>query len=182
MKITCYLLEQGENQACTGASRPGTGAHICESEHPVDGQANLPARWNTQAPHLTALEALEQCWSVFPLDQGEPTENRRGASRWHAQASVVACLSNAASEQSCFACMARSYTPRPELITGALSGVIVLDFDGNEGTKVLHQLGLAPHVRTGSGGYHVYFAHPGWPVKTLNGEIGQGTWPAVAGP
>ncbi len=42
-----------------------------------DGQADLPGRWNTQAPHLTALEALEQYgWSVFPLDR----EKARGRS------------------------------------------------------------------------------------------------------
>ena len=51
-----------------------------------------------------------------------------------------------------------------------------------KGARLLRQLGLAPHVRTGSGGYHIYFAHPGWPVKTLNGksasELGH-RWPGL---
>lgn len=56
------------------------------------------------------------------------------------------------------------------VVTGELSGVVVFDFDGSEGEKTMHSLGLKPHVRTGSGGYHVYFKHPGFPVKTLNGK------------
>lgn len=56
------------------------------------------------------------------------------------------------------------------VVTGELSGVVVFDFDGSEGEKTMRSLGLKPHVRTGSGGYHVYFKHPGFPVKTLNGK------------
>ncbi|AFZ67894.1 bifunctional DNA primase/polymerase [Deinococcus peraridilitoris] len=63
------------------------------------------------------------------------------------------------------------------VITGQLSGVIVLDFDGQAGAALLKQLNLQPHVRTGSGGFHVYFPHPGWKVQTLNSkskaELGQ---------
>ena len=56
------------------------------------------------------------------------------------------------------------------IITGAVSGVVVLDFDGTAGLDLLKRLGLNPHVRTGSGGHHVYFQHPGWPVQTVNGK------------
>jgi len=60
------------------------------------------------------------------------------------------------------------------LITGKTSGVVVLDFDGDEGVKLLGQLGLPAHVRTGSGGYHVRFTHPGsWRVSTLSSKSTQ---------
>jgi hypothetical protein len=56
------------------------------------------------------------------------------------------------------------------IITGAISGVVVLDFDGERGNATMAALGLHPHVRTGSGGHHVYFVHRGWHVQTVNGK------------
>jgi hypothetical protein len=56
------------------------------------------------------------------------------------------------------------------LITGAISGRICLDFDGDAGRQTLKRLGLQPHRRTPSGGFHVDFWHPGWHVATLNGK------------
>ena len=68
------------------------------------------------------------------------------------------------------------------LVTGALSGVVILDFDGEQGAALIQQLGLNPHVRTGSGGFHVYLKHPGFSVQTLNSkakhELGQ-RWPGL---
>jgi hypothetical protein len=48
--------------------------------------------------------------------------------------------------------------------------VIVLDFDGAQGNKTLRTLGFSPHVKTGSGGHHVYIEHPGFRVATVSGE------------
>ena len=63
------------------------------------------------------------------------------------------------------------------VVAGAISGIVILDFDGQDGLATLRGLDLHPHVLTGSGGAHVYFQHPGWPVKTLNckskHELGQ---------
>ena len=56
------------------------------------------------------------------------------------------------------------------LVTGELSNLVALDFDLGAGVDLLHQLGLAPHVRTPSGGYHVYVRHPGWHVPTINAK------------
>jgi putative DNA primase/helicase len=64
-------------------------------------------------------------------------------------------------------------TQRPDawaIVTGAISGVIVLDFDGPAGCELMEQWELTPHVRTPNGGYHVYLEHPRWTVKTLNGK------------
>src|SRR5262245_58698117 len=46
------------------------------------------------------------------------------------------------------------------VVTGAISGVVILDFDGRDGLTTLDSLHLHPHVRTGSGGAHVYCRHP----------------------
>lgn len=48
--------------------------------------------------------------------------------------------------------------------TGQATGIVVLDFDGAEGLNTLQQLGLDPHVNTGSGGAHVYVTAEG-PVR-----------------
>jgi hypothetical protein len=55
-------------------------------------------------------------------------------------------------------------------ITGTISKVITLDFDGLEGQDRLRDVGVAPHRVTPSGGHHADFIHPGWPVKTLNAK------------
>lgn len=56
------------------------------------------------------------------------------------------------------------------VITGMLSAVVVLDFDGEAGAAYLAEWGVSPHVRTPSGGNHVYVPHPGWHVKTFNAK------------
>lgn len=66
---------------------------------------------------------------------------------------------------------ARKLRPKTwAVITGAISGVIVLDFDGDQGNETLRKLALSPHLRTGSGGHHVYIEHPGFRVATVSGE------------
>lgn len=47
------------------------------------------------------------------------------------------------------------------VITGAISRLVILDFDGSIGSESMERLKLSPHVRTGSGGFHCYFQHPG---------------------
>jgi hypothetical protein len=54
------------------------------------------------------------------------------------------------------------------VITGAASGIVILDFDGDSGANTMRKLQLSPHVRTGSGGFHVRFKYPGWRVPTVN--------------
>lgn len=64
--------------------------------------------------------------------------------------------------------------------TGAESGVVVLDVDGEAGRLALrglvacHALFQARWVRTGSGGWHAYFAHPGTTVPNSAGRLGEG--------
>src|ERR1035438_2855999 len=60
--------------------------------------------------------------------------------------------------------------PAWAVVTGKISKIVVLDFDGQAGLETLRTLNLSPHVRTGSGGAHWYGRHPGWRVPTLNGK------------
>jgi hypothetical protein len=53
------------------------------------------------------------------------------------------------------------------VVTGIVSGIVVFDFDVPEGPDFMRKLGLDPHVRTPSSGYHVYFRHPRWRVPGL---------------
>jgi putative DNA primase/helicase len=54
------------------------------------------------------------------------------------------------------------------IVTGPVSGVLVLDVDGPEGEAELQKHGhsVTPMVRTASGGLHLYFKHPEHHVRT----------------
>jgi hypothetical protein len=54
------------------------------------------------------------------------------------------------------------------VVTGAISNIFVLDFDGETGINTMHAWDLEPYVRSGSGGYHVYFTHPGTHVINVS--------------
>lgn len=65
----------------------------------------------------------------------------------------------------------KEYSPAGwAIITGEVSGVIIIDFDGAEGIQTSKRLQSKPHTRTGSGGSHQYLEYPGWPVQTLNSK------------
>ena len=52
-----------------------------------------------------------------------------------------------------------------------MSGLVALDFDGEQGQELRELFGLPDHIRTGSGGSHTYFEHPGdRTIQTLNGK------------
>src|SRR5690242_8980740 len=63
-----------------------------------------------------------------------------------------------------FVAWKRMSPPAWAIITGELSKLVILDFDGERGNETLRKLRILPYVRTGSGGHHVYFLHPGWHV------------------
>ena len=68
------------------------------------------------------------------------------------------------------------------VITGAISGRITLDFDGEDGRSTMARLGIEPHRSTPSGGFHLDFEHPGWRVRTQNSkskrDLGE-RWPGL---
>ncbi len=132
--------------------------------------ATLP--WNDQAAYATALDARQLHLSVFPLDEekkppktggfhADGTPKRLSWKRYQTQLPTVEQIN----------AWERHFHPGAwGIITGATSRIITLDFDGEQGKATLDRLGLDPHRRTGSGGFHVDFQHPGWRVKTLNHE------------
>lgn len=67
------------------------------------------------------------------------------------------------------------------VVTGSLSGVVVLDFDGCEGLATLETLDLSVrHVTTPSGGAHVHVAHPGAGVRVLTRQrLDPSRWPSM---
>src|SRR2546426_439519 len=53
------------------------------------------------------------------------------------------------------------------IVTGAVSDVVVIDLDSAEAKEKIkalvpnYELSTVPRVRTGRGGYHLFFKHPG---------------------
>jgi AAA domain/Bifunctional DNA primase/polymerase, N-terminal len=73
---------------------------------------------------------------------------------------------------------ARKFKPeRWGIVTGALAQLVVIDFDGVPGRALMDKWGIVPHVRTGSGGFHLYVTHPGGSVPTLNAKSAKCVWP-----
>lgn len=58
------------------------------------------------------------------------------------------------------------------IVTGSVSGIFVVDFDSPEAFQAAQDRGLGGGVVAKSGrGYHVYYAHPEWTVKTAAGIL-----------
>ena len=75
------------------------------------------------------------------------------------------------------------------IATGAISDIFVIDIDGPEGEAAIAALGELPETLTAltGKGRHLFFKHPGTPVKTRRGVIGpkvdvRGDGGYVAGP
>jgi hypothetical protein len=64
------------------------------------------------------------------------------------------------------------HPPAWAMVTGRRYRILVLDFDGARGLETMRKLHIQPHVRTGSGGHHVYIENPDdldvrtWNTKT----------------
>lgn len=106
-----------------------------------------------------ALDYLDLGWSVIPVRERE----KRPAVAWKAYQSKVV------SRETLHDWFRRSPDYNVAVVTGALSGLVVLDVDprhgGDESLKELeHEHGPLPKTVesiTGGGGRHVYFSHPG---------------------
>jgi hypothetical protein len=73
-------------------------------------------------------------------------------------------------ERADLALVRRWFTQKPYanvgIVTGEISAVVVLDADGEAGVTELERRGypITWTARSGSGGLHLYFRHPGYPV------------------
>lgn len=67
------------------------------------------------------------------------------------------------------------------IVTGAISGIVVLDVDGDvtdpHAWVRAHVLDPTVAVRTPRGGLHLYYAHPGYPVRNTAGTLEIGGFP-----
>ncbi|WP_135230663.1 bifunctional DNA primase/polymerase [Deinococcus fonticola] len=139
-----------------------------------------------------ALEAVTRGWSVFPVQTKGSFAKKphwclvdTGHSRevdGKLRPSWAALQHTPPTPEQVRTWYARETDKGVAVVTGAVSGLIVLDFDGAAGEQLRERLGLPAHVRTGSGGAHVYLQHPGWKVATLNSkakkEMGE-KWPGL---
>jgi hypothetical protein len=117
----------------------------------------------TQTIEQAALDYLKRHWSVIPVR----ARDKRPTTRWlefqhrHPGRSEV---------QDWFR---RWPASNVGIVTGAISGLVVLDIDARHGgveslDALIQEHGRLPHTIeavTGGGGRHIYFAHPG-------GEVG----------
>jgi hypothetical protein len=116
----------------------------------VEGSA-LPA---------AVVNVINRGWSVIPVRR----DKTPWLNSWKQYQTTRATLEQAERWQATF-------NPRAwAVVTGKISDVVVLDFDGEKGRDTLQKSGWEPHVRTGSGGFHCYVQHPGRRVPTLNGK------------
>ena len=103
-----------------------------------------------------ALAYASRGWPVFPLTPHDKTPDGKLAPNGY---------KNATTDE---ATIRQWWTTRPDanigIATGEASGLVVVDLDGPEGEEHAADLPPTPYVKTGRG-YHLYFAHPGEPVK-----------------
>ncbi|MEJ7810402.1 MAG: bifunctional DNA primase/polymerase [Gemmatimonadaceae bacterium] len=103
---------------------------------------------------LAALGYLALGWNVIPVERGE---SRKPHVRWKPYQAARVTTAD----------VIGWWTRWPDancgVVTGAISGLVVLDVDGAEGDANRARFGTLPHtprVRTRNG-HHYYFRHPG---------------------
>ena len=137
---------------------------------PTPSEALIPPTPSEALIPPTPSEALILGWSIIPCDR-----NKKPRVRWK---SFQDCRPTPKEVEEWSLRNPATWA----FVTGQISERITLDFDGDPGRQALKKLGLTPHRRTPSGGYHVDFLHPGWYVPTLNSkskrELGK-RWPGV---
>lgn len=117
----------------------------------------------TSLTEQAALEYLGRGWSVIPIRE----RAKRPAVAWKDY------QTERASEEEIRGWFRRYPKRNVGIVTGALSGLVVLDIDprhgGKESLRKLERVhGRLPRTVesiTGGGGRHVYFAHPGGEVR-----------------
>ena len=123
---------------------------------------------NSHGPQVTeiedvAVDYVTRGWSVIPLG---PKSKKPAISSW------TKFQGERAGEARIRDWFRSKPTSNIGVITGEISGMIVLDVDGPEGEASLAKFGdlpITPTVRTGKG-RHYYFMHPGFKVANFAGK------------
>lgn len=113
-----------------------------------------------QTPYNIAFRLLVSGFSVIPAG-----ENKAPSVPW------VARQVTPAAEAELETWEAGLKPPLWGIVTGAVSGVVVVDADDAPSRAILENKGLEPHIITPRGGGHYYFKHPGKPIKTCVGLL-----------
>ncbi|WP_275408627.1 bifunctional DNA primase/polymerase [Actinocatenispora rupis] len=141
--------------------------------HPSTGFRHEPARRGDETPPA-ALAAAERGWPVFWLGRTKrPVANCRAchnADRHHDR-EACPCLTchgfyAATTDPARLAAMTAAVPGGLLAIrTGAPAGLVVVDIDPQHGGSIDRDLMVPTYtVGTGSGGWHLYYAHPGRPI------------------
>jgi hypothetical protein len=118
----------------------------------------IPAK--STNPEGSLERAIRTGLSIFPVG---PDKKPLGGMRWKQYQELPADTEQIRRWQG-------MNPPAWAVITGSVSRIVILDFDGIDGAVLMRMNRLQPHVLTPSGGYHLWIDHPGWPVKTLNSK------------
>jgi hypothetical protein len=123
---------------------------------------------------ITAAAALVQLdVSVIRLHgivDGRCTCGRRGCRTPGKHPDVGSSWKRFRRERADLDLVRRWFTQKPYanvgIVTGEISAILVLDADGEAGVTELERRGYQTTwtARSGSGGLHLYFRHPGYPV------------------
>lgn len=145
-------------------------------------KATSPQQAFRAAMERAAMEYLDRGWSIIPTS---PTTKRAMAEWRHYQTrrptrdEVRSWFRDGALTAS----GNRVFNFNLALITGSISGVVVVDCDNAEAVEYAQEHGLAsPFSVKTTRGQHYYFAHPGAGQRFQNKVGGQGRdWPDVPG-
>lgn len=122
-----------------------------------------------------ALRALDEGWNVLPVHQRKgphPVLVETGHARENEEGRLVPSWRGLQDERVTEPLVREWFHPRWQVpglaaVTGRISGRVVLDLDGEDGRALLGTWGLSASALSGSGSPHLYFAHPGWHVRTV---------------
>lgn len=106
-------------------------------------------------------EARQRGYSIIPCGSG--SDKKGPLCRW-------ADFQHRRASEDELAAWRRKNPATWALVTGEVSGIAIVDFDGSEGMKTLKSWSIEPNVLTPRGGAHVYVKHPGFRVATLNSK------------
>jgi hypothetical protein len=120
-----------------------------------------------------ALSYIRRGWSVFPVRPGYKTPDADLLPLVDGKHTWTPFQKAAPTEAQVREWWTRRPAANIALVTGAVSGVVVLDLDakpgGANGAETLQRAGLfvpvTRAVRTPSGGVHAYFRHPGGDLR-----------------
>lgn len=137
-------------------------------------------------PLRLALDYAERGWPVFPCH----SPSRSGCSCGRADCSspgkhprTANGLTDASTDRTTVAeWWRRSPGANVGVVTGRPSGLVVIDIDPRHGgiesmrelVSTHGPLPDGPRVRTGSGGWHLFFADPGRPIRNSVNQVGPG--------